>query len=1003
MASGRLGAMMSETLSLSIDLERCTGCKSCEAACKQANGLGPHSYRNRVMWFSAQNGEATGYTPPALLDFLTVTCQQCERPACLRACPVNPKAISKDPVTGVVAINEDRCTGCGECAISCPYGAIGYNAESHHAVKCDLCAHRRAVGDDPACASVCPTQAIRFGRKEDHLAAAEAAGREMLDIDHFLQKPATVYLKRHADEGLSQEQHRQRHGAQRIPALMVDDQVRANLDHSALNLAYDATARERVADIETVRVPGGCNICFNGCPIVYELQGGRLSHVYGNKEDPIFEGRLCPKSQMTLQMYEGSERLLYPLKRVGERGEGKFERVTWEQALEEIAAKLTTLRDAHGTDSLAIQSGSRTGTLTILGCVPLFANLWGTDNVATTEPFCDLSKVVALEMTQGSVMMANVYTPEDIGSAALYVYIGDNQAETRPVNFGLVNHWRLNNGARLIVVDPRATATAAKADDWLAIRPGTDMALGLAMIGHILEHNLHDTAFCDAWIEGFEVWRTFIREQGYTPEWAAPITDLPASRIASLAEEIASADGTMLMLSRGVNQHTNAAQTHRVFMFLAAITGNWGRRGGGYFNVSSEPDVQAPVVPEGRRPPRRPAIGKNPASWADAMLGKAAYPIRGLITGNNPLALWPDQNKMREAVANLDLLVHLELYRNATSAFADYVLPMASGIEKGGTTRLAEDRRIVWNDRLIDPPGEAKSDHWFWIELGKRFGFDDLLKEEYKDPRRLWDEVLCKASPTLKGATTRRLLQKSNRSLRVPLADENAPETDTLYLEGTTAFGQAPGKRFPTSSGKLEFYTQAQVERFAKVGLSPQPSFYSEAASSVSLPHLVATEESIVSPFFGVAHYATPGRVVAAGEGTAPPEGLDVELVTGRPPAPHFHSWTHYFWQAQEMWPELYCQIHPKLADSLGIRDGDQVRVTTRTGKIEARAWCYAGIRERAIFIPIGWDECQPFHPGASVNHLTQVVLDPISQQANLKLTMCRIEKIDIPDKDRIH
>lgn len=988
---------MSDILSLSIDLERCTGCKSCEAACKQANGLGPHSYRNRVMWFSAQNVDAAERTPPALLDFLTVTCQQCERPACLRACPVAPKAISKDPVTGVVAINEDRCTGCGECAISCPYGAIGYNAEHHHAVKCDLCAHRRAEGEGPACASVCPTQAIRFGRKEDHLAAAEAAGREVLDVDHFLQRPATVYLKRRADEGLSAEQHRQRHGAQLIPALMVDDEVRGNLDHRALNLAYDAATRERAADGEATLVPGGCNICFNGCPIVYELVDGRLSHVYGNKADPVFEGRVCPKSQMTLQMYGAKERLLYPLKRVGERGAGRFERIGWEQALEEIATRLARIRDTEGADSLAIQSGSRTGTLTILGCIPLFADLWGTNNFATTEPFCDLSKSVALEMTQGSTMMANVYTPEDIGSAALYVYIGDNQAETRPVNFGLINHWRLGNGARMVVVDPRATATASKADDWLAIRPGTDMALGLAMIGHILEHDLQDAAFCATWLEGFEAWRDFIRAQGYTPQWAAPITDLPAARIAALAEEIARADGAMIMLSRGVNQHTNSGQTNRVYMFLAAITGNWGRRGGGYFNVSSEPDMKAPTIPEARRPARRPAISRNPAGWADAMLGKAAYPIRALITGNNPLGLWPDQNRMREAVANLELVVHLDLYRNATSALADYVLPMASGIEKGGTTRFAEDRRIVWNDRLIDPPGEAKSDHWFWIELGKRFGFDDLLKEEYKDPRRLWDEVLCQASPTLRGATIRRLLAKPNRSLRMPLADEDAPEIDTLYLEGSTAFGQPEGKRFPTPSGRLEFHTPALMEHFARMGLSPLPAFYSEAASSMPLPHLAHDAQSVVSPFFATQSYAYPGRITSPGQAPDAPQERDVELVTGRPPAPHFHSWTHYFWQAQEMWPELYCQIHPRLADSLEIRDGDRLQITTQSGRIEARAWRYAGIRERAIFVPIGWDEHQPFHPAASVNHLTQLSLDPISQQANLKLTMCRVSKVSAP------
>jgi len=140
-------------LALMIDLERCTGCKSCEAACKQTNALGPNSYRNRVMWFDEQQADA-GEQPPARLDFLTVTCQQCERPACLRACPVHPKALWVESQTGVIRIDEERCTGCGECVLACPYGAMGYDADDHHAVKCDLCAPRRERGEGPACASV---------------------------------------------------------------------------------------------------------------------------------------------------------------------------------------------------------------------------------------------------------------------------------------------------------------------------------------------------------------------------------------------------------------------------------------------------------------------------------------------------------------------------------------------------------------------------------------------------------------------------------------------------------------------------------------------------------------------------------------------------------------------------------------------------------------------------------------------------------------------------------
>ena len=127
---------------------------------------------------------------------------------------------------------------------------------------------------------------------------------------------------------------------------------------------------------------GGCNICFNACSLTYEMRDDALTNIYGNEDDPVFQGRICPKSQMTLQMYKNPNRLMKPLKRVGERGEGRFEEITWDQALDEIAEKLTAIRDDYGADSLAIQAGSRTGVLNIMGTVPLFADLWGTNNVA---------------------------------------------------------------------------------------------------------------------------------------------------------------------------------------------------------------------------------------------------------------------------------------------------------------------------------------------------------------------------------------------------------------------------------------------------------------------------------------------------------------------------------------------------------------------------------------------------------------------------------------------
>ncbi|MCP3689363.1 MAG: oxidoreductase, partial [Gammaproteobacteria bacterium] len=263
---------------------------------------------------------------------------------------------------------------------------------------------------------------------------------------------------------------------------------------------------------------------------------------------------------------------------------------------------------------------------------------------------------------------------------------------------------------------------------------------------------------------------------------------------------------------------------------------------------------------------------------------------------------------------------------------------------------------------------------------------DDVLKDDYKNPRKLWDEVLIAATPSLKQATTDHLTSLPNRSIRIPWVDPNSNEADPAYI---TEYGLS----YPTPSGKLEFYTEALEQKFNTLGLSALPEFYSEANQLVDLPHLEFDKTTQFSSFFSTETLVHGAKIVNTPV-TRKPQ-FNTELVTGRPPAPHFHSWTHYFWQAQEMWPELYCQIHPQKATALSINDGDTVIVETDNGQIKARAWIYSGIRPSSIFIPIGWDQQQPYHPASSVNHLTGIALDPVSQQANLKTHLCRVWRDD--------
>lgn len=980
--------MNMQRLALMIDLERCIGCKSCEAACKTEHGLGPGEFRNKVAWL--------GDPERGALDFLTVTCQHCERPACLRACPVHPKAIEKDPETGVVRVNEDRCTGCGECVIACPYGAMGFDPLDHHSVKCDLCHDRRQEERIPACASVCPGHAISFGKRDDHLTRAEAEGRSVRDQDHFLMGPATIYL-----DALPRKHARPIDAdAPRRPAFMEGVGTQKTFKEKPPAYPYRNERVERAADRTE---PGGCNICFNCCSVNFHFKGDEVVGITGNEADPLLKGKVCAKSQMTLQLYHSEERLTRPLKRVGERGEGKFEPVSWDEALDDIAEQLKKVRDEYGAEALAMFVGTRTGIITKSAYARLFAQLWGTPNLEGTDPFCAAGKSVAYNLVQGAVGSGNSFTEGDLGSATLYVYMGDNQAETRPVYFGMINDWRIKHKAKMICIDPRLHATASKADEWYAIRPGTDMALALAMAHHILENGLHNTAFCEEWVIGWDKWRDYIFEKGYTPEWAEPITGIAAGDIRAIATDIAEAERCVIFGSRGINQHTNSAQTNRCLMYVAAITGNWGKPGGAYVNMTAGPPI-APDAPADRRPEiTKPKIRKSPSGWTEAMRTGSPYPVKALIACNNPFGQWPGQDTVRSAFEALDLIVHIELFANQTSAFADYVLPAAAGIEKGEIGRTNDDRRITWIDRLIDPPGEAKPDGWIWIELGKRLGFDDVLKKKYKDSALFWDEVCIRDNKHLAGVTQKRLHSVPWRWVRFPVATEDAPEIDTLYTEGTTAVGQPDGKRFPTPSGKLEFWTEEMDGKFCHMGLTALPEFYSEREQRIDLPYVELlqddSEPGVPNPFHKGNVNSSQGRIVQPGNGTPGQKlrekGFELELVTGRASAAHFHSWTHYFWQAQEMWPDMYCQIHPDRAAERGIEDGDMVRVESAHGWVEARAWITNGIRNHAVFLPIGWDQTQPYHKYRTVNHLTdRTQRDPISEQTNLKTLLCKVERV---------
>jgi anaerobic selenocysteine-containing dehydrogenase len=752
----------------------------------------------------------------------------------------------------------------------------------------------------------------------------------------------------------------------------------------------ETTLASEYKEVERHRV--GCFLCPHGCTCEVQIREGRVVNIEGNPDDPFSEGRNCPKLRMGTQFLYNSNRNLYPLKRVGERGEGKFQRISWEQALDEIASRLKTLREIHGGEALAMWISSRSAMDARFVPAHLFAQMYGVVNEEKSAFLCQSSGTVALRDVFGFEAMPNAWSREDLGSARLHLVVGANPMESHATGWGLINDERLKRGAPLIVADPRQSMTASKADLWLPLRPATDMALALGLIHYLITEDLYDHAFVERWTVGFEEIRRQVLEKEYTLEWASRVMDVPLRDLEQTAEAYGFLKPAVIWANTAIGHHTTGYYTHRCFALLSALAGNIGKKGGCYASMGNGRIEVKATAPEGRRyRPKRKRISRNPIAWIEAMRTGEPYLIRGLITTGNLLTMWADTERLKEALQNLDILVHLETFPHETSAWADYVLPIASWIEAGGPAPESCDRRFIWVEKLVDPPGEAKPDRYFWVELGKRFGWGDVLTEDLKDPVACWNRgVKDPASWLARGITAERLRAQPSRWLRGPVLSEEEPGIDTLYLEGTTFPGT--DKRFPTRSGKVELWTPELEAKLNHYGLSARPVFHTEKEHLVDLPYLEREEwiesrhdENVWTHRVRIVDAPRPREF----------ERYDTYLITGRPGAPHFHSITHWFWQAQEMRPDPFVQIHPLKAQALGIEDGDEVEVETMHGTARGRAWVTEGIRVDSVFMPMGWGERQPFTQWSSVNNLTDhLQRDPIGYQSNFKTYICRVRRV---------
>ncbi len=769
-------------------------------------------------------------------------------------------------------------------------------------------------------------------------------------------------------------------------------------------------------------VKTACQFCNSNCGLNIEKKAGRVIRVHGFADDPVQAGEICVKAEMMPQLVYNRFRLTHPLKRVaGAKGspDSKFEKISWDEALGLIADKFLALRDAGEAHTIVNRTTGRMlrGTGSVIN---RFFSLLGSPNDTDVGPVCNDAGGNALAATFGMGNFTNGYGvdqitgKEDLGSSKFYLFLGTNQGETHPVTFSHLLRSREKTKAKLVVVDPRLTPTGEKADEWLAIRPHSDMALGLAMLHHVIEKGLYDREFVAKWTVGFDELKKHLLEKKYTPEWAAGATDIPAAKIVELAEGYAKAKPAAIFCNAGISHQMNAFQTYRVFAMLAAVTGNVGKPGGGcnFMHNTWPGGLNLPATTGETPKPAHPALPVGPDNLAEAILTGKPYPVRAYVSSGNPLIGSANTNKVAAALKKLEFYVYTGLVMEEAAFYADVILPVASGLEFEGVYMRRDDRAIRWQNQAVPRVGESKTDPEIWIDLAHAMAKKDQKRKPsdwtdnfplaWKDYKQLWD-IFASLTPGV-GGMTRQRLAASATPLRFPCPDEKHPGTSTMYLDHPEWYRALEslnpanrGKRFPTASGKVELFTPALDAKLAVAGHSALPVFYTHPEIAGDQPSVVFTNELVANP---VNPQAFTSKVnIGVKSGFKERAAFPLTGIVGRASVVHFAGVTQWTYLGKQLNGVRLVQIHPKTAAAAGISDGETVVVESPRGAITGTALLWKGIREDSVFVQNSFGPAQaagdefgvPRYAAANVL-LDDANYDNLSGQQAYKCFACRVK-----------
>ncbi|MFG1950034.1 molybdopterin oxidoreductase family protein [Micromonospora sp. NPDC048830] len=684
-----------------------------------------------------------------------------------------------------------------------------------------------------------------------------------------------------------------------------------------------------------------CPYCALQCGMVLRENGRRVEVL--PRQFPTNRGGLCQKGWTAAELLDHPDRLTTPL--VRDRRGGELRPASWDEALDRVATGIRAVQDRYGRDAVAVFGG---GGLTNEKAYALgkFARVaLRTRHIDYNGRWC-MSSAAAAGLRAFGVDRGLPFPLADLGRAETLLLVGANPAETMPP---LLRHLadQRARGGRLIVVDPRLTATARQADLHLQPLPGTDLAVANALLHIALSEGWVDRAYVAERTSGFDEVRRTVA--GYWPAEVERLSGVPVADLEATARALATVDRAIVLTARGAEQHAKGVDTVAAFINLTLALGLPGRPGSGYGCLTGQGNGQggrehgqkADQLPGYRRiddPAAREHVARvwgvpaedlpGPGVPAYALLdslGTATGPRALLVFGSNPVVSAPRAARIESRLRDLDLLVVADFLRSETAELADVVLPVAQWAEEDGTMTNLEGR-VLRRRALREPPAGVRTDLAVLAALAARLEGGAAGGEGFPtDPRAVFEELrrASAGGPADYAGVTWDRVERDD-GVFWPCPDPDGPDTPRLFADS-----------FPTPDGRARFHA-----------VTHRP-----AAEAVSAEYPL--------------HFTT-GRVLAQYQSGAQTRRVDA---------------------LRRAAPNGFVELHPDLADRLGVTEGDEVRVVSRRGELRAPARVSPAIRPDTVFAPFHW-------PGAArANSVTNDAVDPISGMPEFKICAVRVER----------